>query len=127
MQKLVTSILRKMMIKGLRGDQGITVSGGDTSVPYINQNTTNPMTGMMRVWGSDTQVFDGSHWLNMNSSYATASLGPELQVLLNWARRKMIQEQDLKSLMEKHPGLKDAKDSYEVMLALVSDHNKENA
>jgi len=29
--------------------------------------------------------------------------------------------------MEKHPGLKDAKDSYEVMLALVSDHNKENA
>jgi hypothetical protein len=115
------------MIKGLRGDQGITVSGGDTSVPYINQNTTNPMTGMMRVWGSDTQVFDGSSWLNMNSSYATASLGPELQVLLNWARRKMIQEQDLKSLMEKHPGLKDAKDSYEVMLALVSDHNKENA
>ena len=127
MQKLVTFIPRKKMIKGLRGDQGITVSGGDTSVPYINQNTTNPMTGMMRVWGSDTQVFDGSSWLNMNSSYATASLGPELQVLLNWARRKMIQEQDLKSLMEKHPGLKDAKDSYEVMLALVSDHNKENA
>jgi hypothetical protein len=38
----------------------------------------------------------------------------------------MIQEQDLQSLMEKHPGLKDAKDRYEVMLALVSDHNKEN-
>ena len=126
MQKLVTFIPRKKMIKGLRGDQGITVSGGDTAVPYINQNTTNPMTGMMRVWGSDTQVFDGSSWLNMNSSYATVSLGTELQVLLNWARRKMIQEQDLKSLMEKHPGLKDAKDRYEVMLALVSDHNKEN-
>jgi len=127
MQKLVTFIPRKKMIKGLRGDQGITVSGGDTSVPYIYPNTTNPMTGMMRVWGTDTQVFDGSGWLNMNSSYATASLGPELQVLLNWARRKMIQEQDLQSLMEKYPGLKDAKDSYEVMLALVSDHNKENA
>ena len=127
MQKLVTSILRKKMIKGLRGDQGITVSGGDTSVPYINQNTTNPMTGMMRVWGTDMQVFDGSSWLNMNSSYATVSLGSELQVLLNWARRKMIQEQDLKSLMEKYPGLKDAKEHYDIMLALVSDHNKENA
>jgi hypothetical protein len=112
------------MIKGLRGDQGITVSGGDTSVPYINQNTTNPMTGMMRVWGSDTQVFDGSSWLNMNSSYATVSLGSELQVLLNWIRRKMIQEQDLQSLMEKHPGLKDAKDRYEVMLALVQENSK---
>ena len=114
------------MIKGLRGDQGITVSGGDTAVPYIYPNTTIPMTGMMRVWGTDMQVFDGSSWLNMNSSYATASLGPELQVLLNWIRRKMIQEQDLQSLMEKHPGLKDAKDRYEVMLALVSDYNKEN-
>ena len=127
MQKLVTFIPRKKMIKGLRGDQGITVGGGDTSVPYINQNTTNPMQGMIRVWGSDTQVFDGSNWICMNSSYATVSLGPELQILLNWGRRKMIQEQDLQSLMEKHPGLKDAKEHYEVMLALVSDHNKENA
>ena len=113
------------MIKGLRGDQGITVSGGDTSVPYINQNTTNPMQGMIRIWGSEIQCFDAGCWLNMNTSYATVSLGPELQVLLNWARRKMIQEQDLQSLMEKYPGLKDAKDSYEVMLALVSDHKKE--
>jgi len=126
MQKLVTFIPRKRMIKGLRGDQGITVSGGDTSVPYINPNTTNPMTGMMRVWGTDTQVFDGSNWLNMNSSYATVSLDPELQVLLDWGRRKMLAELNLEKLLHQYPGLKDAKDRYEVMLALVSDHNKEN-
>ena len=29
--------------------------------------------------------------------------------------------------MEKYPGLKDAKEQYDIMLALVSDHNKENA
>ena len=110
------------MIKGLLGTQGIKVSGGDTSVPYINQNTINPMTGMVRVWGSDMQVFDGTSWLNMNSSYATVSLDPELQVLLDWVRRKMVEEQDLQSLMEKHPGLKDAKDRFEVMLALVNDY-----
>ena len=74
------------MIKGLLGTQGITVSGGDTSVPYINQNTINPMTGMVRVWGSDMQVFDGTSWLNMNSSYATVSLDQETQDLLMWAR-----------------------------------------
>jgi len=111
------------MIKGLLGGaNGITISGGDTSVPYIYPNTTNPMTGMMRVWASDTQVFDGTNWLNMNSSYATVSLDPESQVLLAWARRKMLEEQDLQSLMEKHPGLKDTKDRYEVMLALVKEH-----
>ena len=114
------------MIKGLLGNCGIKVNDGDTSVPYIYPNTIIPMTGMMRVWGTDIQVFDGTEWLNMNSSYATVSLDPESQVLLAWARRKMIQEQDLQSLMEKHPGLKDAKEHYEVMLALVSDYNKEN-
>ena len=110
------------MIKGLLGNQGIKVSDGDTSVPYIYPNTINPMTGMMRVWGTDMQVFDGSSWLNMNSSYATVSLDPESQVLLVWVRRKMVEEQVLQSLMEKHPGLKDAKDRYEVMLALVKEH-----
>ena len=112
------------MIKGLLGNLGITVSGGDTSVPHIYQNTTNPMTGMMRVWGSDTQVFDGTNWLNMNSSYATVSLDLESRELLVWVRRKMLEEQDLQSLMEKHPGLKDAKDRYEVMLALVQENSK---
>ena len=111
------------MIKGLLGNCGITVSEF-TAVPYIHPNTTNPMTGMMRVWGTDTQVFDGSSssWLNMNSSYATVSLDPESQVLLDWARRKMLEEQELQSLMEKHPGLKDAKDRFEFMLALVKEH-----
>jgi hypothetical protein len=111
------------MIKGLRGDPGITVSGGDTSVPYINQNHSNPIQGMVRVWGSDTQVFDGNNWLNMNSSYATVSLDQESQVLLSWIRRKMLEEQNLQSLIEKHPGLRDAKDRYEIMLKLVTDHN----
>jgi hypothetical protein len=111
------------MIKGLLGAKGITVSGGDTSVPYINQNTTNPMTGMVRVWGSDIQVFDGSSWIHMNSSYATVSLDSELQVLLDWGRRKMQEEQDLQLLMEKYPGLKEAKEHYDIMLALTKDHN----
>lgn len=111
------------MIKGLLGAKGITVIGGDTSVPHIYQDTTNPMTGMMRVWGSDTQVFDGTSWLNMNSSYATVSLDQESQLLLDWARRKMVEEQNLQSLMEKHPGLRDAKDRYEIMLKLVTEHN----
>jgi hypothetical protein len=112
------------MIKGLRGDRGITISCGDTSVPYINQNTINPMIGMIRVWGSDTQVFDGNSWLNMNSSYATVSLDQESQLLLDWARRKMVEELNLKELLHKHPGLKDAKDRYEVMLALVQEDGK---
>jgi hypothetical protein len=94
------------MIKGLRGDQGITVSGGDTAVPYINQNTTNPMQGMMRVWGADLQTFDGSNWICMNSSYATVSLDPELQVLLDWVKSKQRQEIELLELAVKNEAVR---------------------
>jgi len=94
------------MIKGLLGSKGITVTGGDTSVPYINQNTTNPMTGMMRVWGADLQTFDGSNWICMNSSYATVSLDPELQVLLDWVKSKQRQEIELLELAVKNEAVR---------------------
>jgi hypothetical protein len=94
------------MIKGLLGAKGITVTGGDTSVPYINQNTTNPMQGMMRVWGADLQTFDGSNWICMNSSYATVSLDPELQVLLDWVKSKQRQEIELLELAVKNEAVR---------------------
>ena len=80
------------MIKGLQGISGLTVSGGNTSVPYINMNITNPMQGMVRVWGSDMQVFDGSTWINLATSYATVGIDQETQNLLSWAKSKQRQE-----------------------------------
>ena len=56
------------MIKGLTGTCGVTVSAGNTSVPYVNQNINNPMQGMIRINGSDMQVFDGSNWIIMQSN-----------------------------------------------------------
>ncbi len=37
------------MIKGLTGTCGVTVSGGNTALPYINPNANNPIQGMIRV------------------------------------------------------------------------------
>jgi len=115
------------MIKGLLGTQGIKVSGGDTSVPYINQNTINPMTGMVRVWGSDMQVFDGTSWLNMNSSYATVSLDQETQDLLMWARaqrqmtlNRMTIAQNNPSLMKALEKLKKAEDNFDILQRIVT-------
>jgi hypothetical protein len=96
------------MIKGLMGNQGVVVSAGNTSVPYVNQNGSNPMQGMIRVWGSDMQVFDGSNWINMATSYATVSLDPEAQALLEWARKQRSLEQDRARLIENNPALENA-------------------
>ena len=104
------------------GNHGVVVSGGNTSLPYVNQNVSNPMQGMIRIWGTDVQVFDGNSWMNLNTSYATVGMDHESQIILNWARHKMLEEQELQSLMEKHPGLKDAKDRFEIMLVLVKEY-----
>jgi hypothetical protein len=94
------------MIKGLQGIQGITVSAGNTSVPYVNMNTNNPMTGMIRVWGSDMQVFDGTTWIGMTTSYATVGLDSETQNLLTWARSKQKQEIELLEMATKNEAVR---------------------
>lgn len=99
------------MIKGITGGVGIMVSGGNTSVPYVNQNSNNPMQGMMRINGSDIQVFDGSGWMNINASYATATLDMDTLTLLEWARKKRAEEQEIETLSFDHPAVRIAKEN----------------
>jgi hypothetical protein len=94
------------MIKGLQGISGVTVSGGNTSVPYVNQNINNPITGMLRVWGSDMQVFDGTCWINMSTSYATVGLDQDTLDIVQWARKKRDEEMMWQSLAKENKAVK---------------------
>ena len=96
------------MIKGLFGSGAVMVGGGDTSVPYIDMRTETPMQGIIRVWGTEMQVYDGSSWKPLSSSYATVKLTPDAEELINWARQKRDEELRLKTLAEKHPTVADA-------------------
>jgi hypothetical protein len=122
------------MIKGLMGGNGLNVNGGNTSVPYVSQNNTNPMQGMLRIWGSDMQVFDGNSWTTLSSSYATVELNGEAQSLLQWAREQKIKQAEREARIKKNPGLqkafeniKRAEENFELIDALVKDyvHNEE--
>ena len=115
------------MIKGIMGNQGVFVGGGNTSVPYINQNQSNPLQGVVRVWGNDMQVFDGIGWMNMSTSYATVSLDQETQDLLMWARaqrqmalNRITIAQNNPSLMKALEKLKKAEDDFELLQRIVT-------
>jgi hypothetical protein len=97
------------MIKGLMGSNGIAVNGGNTSLQYVNQNVSNPMQGMIRVWGTDMQVFEGTDWKNIQTSYATVELDTETKMLLEWAKTKKKDEEILLTLPSDHPSVKAAK------------------
>jgi hypothetical protein len=112
------------MIKGLQGISGVTVSGGNASVPYVNQNHTNPMQGMIRMWGSDMQVFDGTAWINVGSSYTTVGLDQDVLDVVHWARKKRDEERDLEQRMARHPGLKQAYEQFKIMDVLTLEEKK---
>jgi len=43
----------------------------------------------------------------------------ETQEVIDWARKKMQEEKKLNKLCEKHPSLKNARDKFETIKALV--------
>lgn len=116
------------MIKGIVGNKGVTVGAGDVSTPYINNNSSNPMQGMIRLWGTDFQVFDGTAWIQLASSYATVSLDQDTQDLLLWARTQRQLERNRATLIENNPALEKAykaiqraEQNFEILSKFVED------
>lgn len=72
------------------------------------------------------EVFDGNQWIMLNAGSASVGLTGEAESLLDWAKHKRDEEFKLKSLMEKHPGLKEAYERLEIMKALTLEEDKKH-
>jgi hypothetical protein len=101
------------MIKGLSGSVGIDVSGGNVSIPYIGPNHNNPVQGMIRINNTDMEVFNGTGWQTLNTSYATVSLDDDTQSLLQWARKERTRQIDRERKAQEHPSLQKALEAIE--------------
>jgi len=93
------------MIKGLTGITGITVSGGNTALPYVGPNANNPMTGMLRINNTDIEVFNGSSWQQLSTSYATVSLDQEILDIIQWARAQRTMQLNRLTLAQNNPAM----------------------
>jgi hypothetical protein len=63
---------------------------------------------MIRVNNADFEVFNGSAWQSLPSSYATVSLDQETQDLLMWARTQRQLEWNRATLIANNPALENA-------------------
>lgn len=93
------------MIRNLTAGPGIHIGNNNFSTPYIDQ--TRPSAGLVR-YNNNLEVYDGSTWQIMQSSYPQIELTAEVQSVLNWARTKMAEESQLQALAAKHPTVADA-------------------
>lgn len=122
------------MIKGLMGTCGVTVSGGDTSLPYINQNPNNPIQGMIRINMTALEVFNGTSWQSLPSSYATVSIDQEVLDVIQWARTQRTMAMNRLTLAQNNPALmkaleavKRADDNFELLSKFVEHDNEINS
>lgn len=75
--------------------------------------------GMVR-WNptySRMEVYDGNTWLPMGAT--TVQLDYETQELLNWARQRRRQDQELEQLIKQSPAIRDLHEKLELTKALV--------
>ena len=114
------------MITGLTGICGLTVSCGTTNLPYVPQNSNNPIQGMIRVNNQDVEVFNGSTWTIMSTSHATVSLDQEILDVIQWARAQRTMAMNRLTLAQNNPALfkaleavKRAEDNFEILAAFV--------
>jgi len=122
------------MIKGIyQSGRYVVVSGGNPPPsPYIpthyggSTNGPQGFTGQIRYSPTNScmEVFEGSSWQMMQTTMTNVGLSPDAELAIDWARKKMLEEMDLKARMEKHPGLKDAYEKFQIMDALTLEEDK---
>ena len=108
------------------GTCGVTVSAGNTALPYVGPNVNNPMTGMIRINNTELEVFNGTSWQQISSSYATVSLDQEILDVIQWARAQRTMAMNRLTLAQNNPALmkaleklKKAEDDFELLAKFV--------
>lgn len=94
------------MVRTIANGYGIDISGSVYNAPYID--TTRASAGMVRYLHKNLEVYDGSNWLPLQSSYPTVQLDIKTQEILEWAQNQMIQQQRMQVLADQHPAVADA-------------------
>ncbi len=123
------------MIKGITGGKFITITGGNPGSTYVNNYGGQPGVGNMRYNPStqNVEVYDGSTWQMLMTSYATVELDHEAQMLLNWAReeknRQIQREFRIKSnpaLQKAYEAIRRAEENFDILDRIVGDNVEES-
>lgn len=101
------------MIKTVTSSSPHIYAAGGSSLPYVSTNISNPVQGMLRLNGSDMEVFDGNSWLKMYMSNADVGLSGPATSAIDWAIKKMEEEKVWTELAKTNQAVKIALDNLE--------------
>lgn len=94
-----------------------------TSQAYISNNGQSAGAIRFNTLSQQVEVYDGNTWYALTQS-VNIGFNPASESAIMWAQRKMAEETELKALLDQHPGLKDLKEKFDLMLQLVKEHKE---
>ena len=106
------------MIKGINAGPHLTIMNSYSSTPSFSPGAQS--AGMVR-YNTNMQcleVFDGISFVTLGAAHPTVELAPASREGLEWAMRKQQEERELKAMLERHPGLRELHDKFEMMKVL---------
>ena len=122
------------MIKSLSTSSPfLTVSGGNPGSTYIGNYSNSPGVGNMRYNpnNQNVEVYDGSTWIILSAHHASINLNDETVRLLEWAKKKMLEEAERNELAKTNPAIndlmkqiKDKEEQIYVVQALIKEEVK---
>jgi hypothetical protein len=101
------------MIKSVNSSSKHLYAAGGSSLPYVSVNHSNPASGMLRLNGSEMEVFDGNSWVKIYASTANVGLNIEAEAAIDWAIKRQKQEQDWYELASSNEAVRIALDQLE--------------
>ena len=97
------------MIKSIHSSSPfLTVSGGNPGSTYMG-NFNGTGVGNMRYNpnSQNIEVYDGSTWIILSAHHANINLSDETVRLLEWAKKKMLEEAERNELAKTNPAIND--------------------
>ena len=96
-------------------------STDSSSTPYISYGQD---AGQLRfsTLNQCLEVFDGTAWVAMVAN-SELHMTPRSEQALDWAIKKMEEEEELQRRLEKNPALKEAYDAFKVIEALSREYD----
>jgi hypothetical protein len=120
------------MINAITSSSLHMYAAGGSSLPYVPNNPSNPSQGMLKLNGSDMEVFDGSSWQKIHLGNATIGLNNSANAAISWAIKRMEQEQEWCELASTNESvrialenLEQARTRVELTAHLARDHDTE--
>ena len=101
------------MIKSITSSSPHVYASAGSSLPYVPHNPSNPSQGMLRLNGSELEVYDGSGWQKIFLTNADIGLNGDANDAINWTIKKMKQEQEWYTLATTNEAVRIALDNLE--------------